>query len=216
MKTSYLSIEGKFEAIHVEKASKFIAYATEINNTNSFKEVLSTIKALHPKARHHCYAYRLGMDLNNFRCDDDGEPSGTAGKPILRQIDSFDLTNVLLVVVRYFGGTLLGVAGLTKAYKTAALEVLKKSVIIERNIEHIYMIKTNESIMYKILHLVKQMGVNYKNLVLGDNASIDLELPLIVQSKFFSKLKSSIENKDPIQDLINFEIQDCEIINLSI
>src|SRR5690606_2431913 len=107
-----------------DRGSKFLAYAFPINDEQELKGKLKELKALHPKAGHHCYAYRLGLDGNQYRANDDGEPSGSAGKPILGQIDSAGVTNVLVVVVRYFGGTLLGVPGLINAYKTATAEAL--------------------------------------------------------------------------------------------
>ena len=103
-------------ALFTDKGSKFIAYAFPIETPADFKKHLEEIKKEHPKATHHCFAYRLGQNKDQFRANDDGEPSGTAGRPILGQIDSLGLTNVLIIVVRYFGGTLLGVPGLIHAY----------------------------------------------------------------------------------------------------
>ncbi len=108
-----------------DRGSRFIAYSYPIRSAEEFKEKLQLLKKEHPKAVHHCFGYRLGLDGNNYRVSDDGEPSGTAGKPILGQIDSKGLTNVLIIVVRYFGGTLLGVPGLINAYKSAASMALQ-------------------------------------------------------------------------------------------
>ena len=129
---TYLTIEKKSETLYKDKGSKFLTFAFPVQNDQQIKEVLTQLKKEHPSANHHCYAYRLGADKLNFRANDDGEPSNTAGKPILGQIQSNDLTNILIVVVRYFGGTLLGVGGLIQAYKNSAAEVLKVSHIIEK------------------------------------------------------------------------------------
>ena len=119
-KTPKAPSEGLFK----DKGSKFFGYIFPIKNENEVKAHLENLKSLHPKARHHCFAYKLGIDENNFRANDDGEPSGTAGKPILNTLHSFELTDALAVVVRYFGGTLLGVPGLINAYKEATKEGL--------------------------------------------------------------------------------------------
>src|SRR5712671_5172305 len=116
----YYTIEKDGTAEFKDRGSKFIGYAFPISSVDGFKEKLNVAKKLHPKATHHCFAYRLGLDGNTFRVSDDGEPSGSAGRAILGQLDSRQVTNVLIIVVRYFGGTLLGVPGLINAYKTAA------------------------------------------------------------------------------------------------
>ena len=126
----YYTIEKESVAEFKDRGSRFIAYAFPVKNTDEVKKRLKSLKEEHPKAVHHCFAYRLGTDGNNFRSSDDGEPAGTAGKPILGQIDSKDLANVGLVVVRYFGGTLLGVPGLINAYKTVSSLALQLTPII--------------------------------------------------------------------------------------
>ena len=121
----YNTIEKPATAEFKDRGSKFLAYVYPVQLIEEFKIRLADLKKEHPKAVHHCFAYRLGTDKNNFRVSDDGEPSGTAGRPILGQIDSKELTNVVIIVVRYFGGTLLGVPGLINAYKTSASMVLQ-------------------------------------------------------------------------------------------
>jgi uncharacterized YigZ family protein len=113
-----------------DRGSKFIAYAYNVYTDEQIKNHIARLWKEHPKACHICYAYRLGLDKNNFRANDDGEPSGTAGKPILGQIDSFQVTHVLVAVVRYFGGTLLGTSGLIQAYRAATQEALSQAHII--------------------------------------------------------------------------------------
>src|SRR5688572_6236821 len=128
----YNTIEKSSTAELKDRGSRFIAFAIPISNVNDFKEKLAGIKKEHPKATHHCFAYRLGPDRSVYRINDDGEPSGTAGKPILGQIDSKQLTNVLIVVVRYFGGTLLGTTGLINAYKNAAALALQVTPLVQK------------------------------------------------------------------------------------
>ncbi|MBC7949283.1 MAG: YigZ family protein [Chitinophagaceae bacterium] len=139
-----------------DRGSKFIAYAFPIRDAAEFKERLAAIKKDHPKATHHCFGYRLGLDGNNFRVSDDGEPSGSAGRPILGQIDSRQVTNALIIVVRYFGGTLLGVPGLINAYKTAASLALQVTPIEQRPVEVSYSIEFDYTLMNEVMMLVKQ------------------------------------------------------------
>ncbi len=139
-----------------DRGSKFFGFAYPVNTPEEIKEKLSALKKEHPKAVHHCYAWRLGTDGTQFRANDDGEPSGSAGRPILGQIDSAGLTNVLVVVVRYFGGTLLGVPGLINAYKTASQEALQKATIIEKWIEDLVSISFDYPSMSEVLYLLKQ------------------------------------------------------------
>ena len=133
--TVYQTLAASAEAEFKDKGSRFIAYAYPVRTAGEVKTLVDAQRQAHYKARHWCYAYRLGTDGLQFRANDDGEPAGSAGRPILGQIDSFGLTDVLIIVVRYFGGTLLGVPGLIHAYKTAASEALKTAEIIEKNIE---------------------------------------------------------------------------------
>ena len=133
--TVYQTLAASAEAEFKDKGSRFIAYAYPVRTTGEVKTLVDVQRQAHHKARHWCYAYRLGTDGLQFRANDDGEPAGSAGRTILGQIDSFGLTDVLIIVVRYFGGTLLGVPGLIHAYKTAASEALKTAEIIEKNIE---------------------------------------------------------------------------------
>jgi uncharacterized YigZ family protein len=134
----YKTIAGPSTGEFKDRGSKFFAYAFPVFTEEEWQEELEAVKKEHFKARHHCYAYRLGVDQNNFRANDDGEPSGTAGRPILGQIDSFELTNVLIIVVRYFGGTKLGTSGLINAYKLSAAAALDNATIEERLIEDVY------------------------------------------------------------------------------
>ncbi len=154
--SNYYTIEKPSVAEFKDRGSKFIAYTYPLLTINEFKEKLTELKKVHPKAVHHCFAYRLGLDGINFRVSDDGEPSGTAGRPILGQIDSMQLTNMLIVVVRYFGGTLLGVPGLINAYKTAAAMALETSSIIQKPVLINYRLQFDYTQMNEVMKVVKQ------------------------------------------------------------
>ncbi|MFI3321727.1 MAG: YigZ family protein [Rikenellaceae bacterium] len=131
---SYKTIEKSSEGLYKEKGSKFIAYAYPVESVDEIGEIVARLKKEYYDARHHCYAWRLGYDGKQTRANDDGEPSSTAGKPILGQLLSADITNVLVVVIRYFGGTKLGVSGLIRAYKEATIDALDNTAIVEREI----------------------------------------------------------------------------------
>jgi uncharacterized YigZ family protein len=152
----YNTIEQTSTAEFKDRGSRFIAYAFPFAAKEMFKEKLNEVKKEHPKASHHCFAYRIGTDGNNFRSGDDGEPSGSAGKPILGQIDSMELTNVLIVVVRYFGGTMLGVPGLINAYKSAASMVLQTTPVVQKAVEINYELLFDYSVINPVMHIVKQ------------------------------------------------------------
>lgn len=153
---SYKTVTNTSEGIFRDKGSKFIAYAYPIRNEEEVKPIIASLKAAHSKARHFCYAYRLTPDRSIFRINDDGEPSGTAGRPILNTLLSKDLTNTFIVVVRYFGGTLLGVPGLINAYKTASIEALNNAEIIIKTINDIYEVDFEYLQMNDIMKLVKE------------------------------------------------------------
>ena len=151
-----------------EKGSKFIAYAFPVSTSAEWQQYLEAIKKEHPKSRHHCYAYRLGVDNNNFRANDDGEPSGTAGKPILGQLRSFDVTNVIVIVVRYFGGTLLGASGLIHAYKTVAANALAQASIVEQTVSDIYRLTFDYAIMSNVMNAIKKNNLSMIHQDFGD------------------------------------------------
>lgn len=156
--TFYNTVAQPSTAEFKDRGSKFIAYAYPVETANEFKNLLQELKKEHPKAAHHCFAYRIGTDGNNFRSSDDGEPSGSAGKPILGQIDSKQVTNVLVVVVRYFGGTLLGVPGLINAYKTATALALQVTPVIQKQVEIKYTIEFDYTQMNEVMMVMKQFN----------------------------------------------------------
>lgn len=160
-----------------DRGSKFIAYAFPIENTEDFKQALEQVKKEHPKATHHCFGYRLGLDGNNYRVSDDGEPSGTAGKPILGQIDSKKVTNTLVIVVRYFGGTQLGVPGLINAYKTATSLVLQVTQTIQKQVEIPYKLHFDYTNMNDVLMIVKQCGATVIDKQIGLFCDFTIGIP---------------------------------------
>lgn len=172
-----------------DRGSRFIAYAFPIKNVEEFKNHLQILKKEHPKAVHHCFAYRIGLDGNNFRVSDDGEPSGTAGKPILGQIDSKELTNTLVVVVRYFGGTLLGVPGLINAYKSVTAMALQLTTIIAKAVEVNYMLQFDYTQMNDVMLLVKK----YNSTIISQEAQLfcilKIGVPLNRCEDFLYKIK---------------------------
>ena len=154
----YLTIEKPSSAEFKDRGSKFIAFAFPIETAEDFKKQLQLLKKEHPKAVHHCFAYRIGTDGNNFRSSDDGEQSGTAGKPILGQLDSKAITNAAVIVVRYWGGTLLGVPGLINAYKTATALALQVTPVIQKQIEVNYNIEFDYTQMNEVMMVLKQFN----------------------------------------------------------
>ncbi len=156
----YTTIEKPSSAEFKDRGSKFIAFAFPIETADDFKKELQVLKKEHPKAVHHCFAYRIGTDGNNFRSSDDGEPSGTAGKPILGQIDSKELVNVAIIVVRYWGGTLLGVPGLINAYKVSAAMALQVTPIVQKQVELLYSIEFDYTQMNDVMMILKQFNCN--------------------------------------------------------
>lgn len=155
MDDTFKTIELPAQGLFKDKGSKFIAYAYPVSSETEIKEILQNLRKEHYSARHHCYAWRLGHEKLHFRTNDDGEPSSTAGKPILGQIQSFDLTNILIVVVRYFGGTLLGVSGLINAYRNAALDALSQSKIVEKLVEKSFLVEFDYGVMNEVMKLFK-------------------------------------------------------------
>jgi uncharacterized YigZ family protein len=152
----YFTIAQSSTAEFKDRGSKFIAYAFPMLEANEIKRHLAEIKKQHPKAVHHCFAYRLGIDGIQFRVNDDGEPSGSAGKPILGQIDSKKLTNTGIIVTRYFGGTLLGVPGLINAYKTSAALCLQMVPILQKPILVNYLLEFDYNAQNEVMQILKQ------------------------------------------------------------
>lgn len=155
MEDTYKTISKPSEGLFKEKGSKFLSFAFPVNSEDEIREIVQSIRKEHHSARHHCYAWRLGADKLHFRTNDDGEPSSTAGKPIFGQIQSFDLTNILIVVARYFGGTLLGVSGLINAYRNAALDAINQAEIVEKLVEKWLLVEFDYSAMNDVMKIFK-------------------------------------------------------------
>lgn len=152
----YNTIETTGAAEYKDRGSRFLAFAYPIKSVADFKRIMADIRKEHSKANHHCFAYRLGTTMNEFRVSDDGEPSGTAGRPILGQIDSRGVTDIVVVVVRYFGGTLLGVPGLINAYKSAAALVLQIVPLVRKPILMVYQLQFDYTQMNDVMTIIKQ------------------------------------------------------------
>jgi uncharacterized YigZ family protein len=173
---SYQSIGSACEGIFREKGSRFIAYAYPFESDHELKEVLARLRAEHSKARHFCWAFRLTPDTTIFRFNDDGEPSGSAGRPILNTILSSGLTNILVVVVRYFGGTLLGVPGLIHAYKTATLEALNNCIVVGKTVNDRYLVSFPYSATNHVMKILKDEELKMLHQKFDIDCAIEFEL----------------------------------------
>ncbi|MBC35298.1 MAG: YigZ family protein [Bacteroidetes bacterium] len=174
---TYNTIDKTSEGLYKEKGSKFIARAFPVKTEEDVKACLADLRKEFYDARHHCYAYQLGFDKSAFRMNDDGEPSGTAGRPIFGQIQSHDLTNILIVVIRYFGGTKLGVSGLINAYKSAAKEAIYYNKIETKTIDEVYQLNFAYPIMNDVMKVMKDYSLEQ-----FDQAfEMDCELKFIVR-----------------------------------
>jgi len=196
---SYFTIESTSNAEYKDRGSRFIAYANPCKTSAEFKNQLKDLKKEHPKAVHHCFAYRLGTDGNLFRSSDDGEPSGTAGKPILGQIDSKGLIDVSVIVVRYFGGTLLGVPGLIQAYKSVTALALQIIPIVQKPILKNYQLHFDYTRLNAVMHIIKQVQgeiIKIENQLFCD---LKVGIPVTRESEFIYKL-TEINNIE----IINF------------
>lgn len=185
----YFTIEKTATAEYKDRGSKFIAYAFPVKNTDDVKECLLAVKKEHPKATHHCFAYRLGTDGLQFRASDDGEPSGTAGKPILGQIDSKQLTDTLVIVVRYFGGTLLGAPGLINAYKMATALVLQLIPAVQKNVERKFQLSFDYTILNEVMNTVKQNNCSILSQELQLFCAMEIGVPLANKELCLLRLK---------------------------
>lgn len=185
---TYRTIKTPSEGIFRDKGSKFIAYAFPFTDEEQLKTILNEVKALHPKARHHCWAYRLTPDRAVYRINDDGEPSGTAGRPILNVMLSLELTNVIVVVVRYFGGTLLGVPGLIHAYKSATQEALGAARVVEKTLDDIYAIDFDYLQMNEVMRVIKEYELEILSQEFDNRCQITLSIRQLQVDEVLGKL----------------------------
>lgn len=183
-----------------EKGSKFIGFAFPVNNEEELKKALEKIRSEHPKATHHCYAFRMGLNGENYRANDDGEPSGSAGLPIYNQLLAHEITNVLVISVRYYGGTKLGVSGLVKTYKESAKVTLDEAQIITKELETEIEIQFNFNQQNTIFTLLSKFDAKVLNFDANDNCIVTASLKLIQKENISEKLSE--------MQYITFEFKD--------
>lgn len=187
---TYYVLREPSEGLYKEKGSKFIALAFRVETEDSIKRILDDLKKKYYDARHLCYAWVLGVDQSLFRANDDGEPSGSAGKPILNQIYSFGLTNTLLVVIRYFGGTKLGMSGLVHAYKTAARDALSQGVIERKTVNVRYFLQFPYPLMNDVSRILKEENLIQLNPKSEADCSFEINCRKNEAKKIFEKFSS--------------------------
>lgn len=189
---TYLTLARPATGLFRDRGSKFLAYAYPVKTEEEAMEKVENLRQEHFKARHHCFAYRLGRDGNRFRANDDGEPSGTAGRPILGQIDSFGLTDLVVVVVRYFGGVKLGASGLIQAYKTSAAEALARAAIIEKTVEIQYRLRFGYERMGDVMSALERSGLPMRDQQFGDTAEVTIAIRKSEAGAKLTELKALI------------------------
>ena len=196
MQHSYTTIKSAVRDILLkEKGSKFIGFAFPVNNEKELKTALDNLREEHPKATHHCYAFRLGINGENYRANDDGEPSGSAGLPIYNQLLAHNLTNILVVIIRYYGGTKLGVSGLVKTYKESAKLTLEHAEIITKELETELEIEFKFSQQNIIFSLLNKFDAKVLNFDAQENCKIIAQLKLSEKEKISEQLSEMYEVK---------------------
>ena len=191
MNDEYRTLKGPSEGLYKEKGSKFIAHAIPVSSLEEVKSNLERLRKIYHDARHHCYAYRIGEEPGETRYNDDGEPSGTAGKPIFGQIQSYDLTNVLILVVRYFGGIKLGTGGLMQAYKTASKDAIENGSIVMKTWMNVLSIGFKYEQMNEIMHMIKEEDLHPKSQEFDLKCHIVLEIRRGKTEEFLQKISSA-------------------------
>jgi uncharacterized YigZ family protein len=187
--------EASKEILFKEKNSKFFGYAFPVSSEEEIKKHIEHLKKEHFSARHWCYAYQIGIEKTHYRANDDGEPNNSAGMPIYGQIQSFEVTNVLVVVVRYFGGVKLGVGGLISAYKVAAQMALEESEIIEKTIDKYFALSFNYAHMNKVMRIIKEKNLS----IVSQKMEMDCEIIIGSQKKNVQNLLDTFENLYEVQ-----------------
>ena len=178
------------EVLYKEKNSKFFSYAFPVTTEEEIKEILERLRKEHFSARHWCYAYQIGTEKIQYRANDDGEPNNSAGMPIYGQIQSFEVTNILVVVVRYFGGVKLGVGGLISAYKITAQMALENSEIVERTIDKHFIISFGYANMNKVMRIIKEKNLQ----IVSQKMEMDCEIEISIRKKNVQNLLDTFEN----------------------
>lgn len=192
LRDTYTSIASKSEGLFKDNGSRFIALAYPVETEDEVKMLLDGLKKEYHDARHHCYAYRLGLDGERWRANDDGEPSGSAGRPILGQIDSAGLSDILVVVVRYFGGIKLGIPGLIRAYKTSTADALSQAKVVEKIAGRNYVVKFPYLSMNSVMKVAKDLALPQKNQSFAEQCSFELRVRLSQEDDFLERM-SNIE-----------------------
>ena len=187
MKDTYRSIESPSEGLFKDNGSRFIALAYPVESEQEVKEHVSALKKEYHDARHHCYAYRIGPAGSIWRANDDGEPSGSAGRPILGQIDSAGLSDVLVVVIRYFGGIKLGVPGLIRAYKTATADALCQATVIEKIAGSWYRIGFGYERMPQVMKVIKDLDLPQRNRNFDNSCSLEVRVRDTLKEEFLER-----------------------------
>ena len=195
MEDTYKTIEGQSEAIYTEKRSKFIAIAIPVRTLTEVKAHLEEYRKKYYDARHVCYAYMLGAERKEFRANDNGEPSGTAGKPILGQINSNELTDILIIVVRYFGGIKLGTSGLIVAYRTAAAQAIAEATIIEKTVDQDVKIVFEYPFMNDVMRIVKEEAPE----ILEQSYDMDCIMRLRIRKSLMPRLHARLEKVETLR-----------------
>ena len=194
MDDTYKTISKLAEGTYTEKRSKFLAFAIPVRTIDEIKEQLKVYEKKYYDARHVCYAYMLGAERTDFRANDNGEPSGTAGRPILGQINSFGLTDILIVVVRYFGGIKLGTSGLIVAYKAAAQEALNAADIIEKTVDADITFVFEYPFLNDVMRIVKEESPE----IISQDFDNDCRMTLRIRKSQFEKLKSHLQKVETL------------------
>ena len=190
IKDAYKSIAARSEGLFKDNGSRFIAFAFPVETPDQVKDIVDSLKKEYHDARHHCYAYRLGYLGDTFRANDDGEPSGSAGRPILGQIDSLGLSDVLVVVVRYFGGIKLGIPGLIRAYKTSTADALAAATVIEKVAGKNFRLDFDYMAMNAVMKVLKDMGLPQEGQDFGATCSLRTRVRLAALQDFQDRLGS--------------------------
>ena len=190
---TYLTIEKPAEGDFRDRGSKFLSFAYPINSEGDIKPILAQLRTEHPKANHHCWAMRLGTDRSVFRINDDGEPSGTGGRPILNVLLSKNITNIIVIVVRYFGGTLLGVPGLINAYRTATEEALNTASVVEKTINDVSTIGFEYQHMNEVMRIIKEDNLTVLNQQFDNACSVKISIRKMQVNRSISKFEK-VEN----------------------
>jgi uncharacterized YigZ family protein len=212
IRDSYVTISQMSEGEYKEKGSKFLAFAFPFDHVDDLEENMKYLKGLHPKARHFCYAYAIGIDQEDYRMNDDGEPSNTAGKPIFGQIKSHELTNILVVVIRYFGGTKLGASGLIQAYKEAANSSLDASEQVTKTIGAEFEINFTYEQMGVVLNAVKRLNFDILDKTFELEPSIKIFIKSSEKQNRVIVLKAALLEVSEDQVNVEEEIPWCKII----